>query len=198
MISCTVGVSFFFLTTALQLRLIIHIVSTAACNNRSRISFSQLDPAGFTQTWLTGGDNVKSSPTAGKRSNRISRRTFQVPCLQIESACAVLHFQRARHRSSKESRFARKSSLRQSRLGRASPSSLPLATLSDRQMRDCSSLAPFRLNFSLHHLVTYSSPLIRRPALSASQMDFLGATPLGSFFLFSAKTKRLISASGLM
>lgn len=50
------------------------------------------------------GDNTKSSPTAGKRSNRISRRTFQVPCLQIESACAVLHFQRARHQSSDECR----------------------------------------------------------------------------------------------
>lgn len=198
MISCTAGVSFFFfLTAALQLCLIIHIVSTAACNNHSRISFSQLDPAGFTQTWLTGRDNAKSFPTGRKRSNQISRRAFQVPCLQIESACAVLHFQHARHPSSNVSKFARKSSLRQSRLGRASLSSLLLATLSNRQMRDCSSLAPVRLNFSLRHLVTYSSPLIRRLARSASQIDFLGATPPGSF-LFSAKTCRRISASVLM
>lgn len=125
MISCTAGVSVSSPTAALRLRLIINIVSTAACINRSRISFSQLDPAGFTQTWLTGGDNVKSSPTAWKRSNRISRRyTFQVPCLQIESAWAALHFQCVRHQSSNESRFARKSSLHQSGL-RSSLSLIP-------------------------------------------------------------------------
>lgn len=125
MISCTAGVSVSSPTAALRLRLIINIVSTAACNNRSRISFSQLDPAGFTQTWLTGGDNVKSSLTAWKRSNRISRRyTFQVPCLQIESAWAALHFQCVRHQSSNESRFARKSSLHQSGL-RSSLSLIP-------------------------------------------------------------------------
>lgn len=125
MISCTAGVSFSSPTAALPLRLIINIVSTAACNNRSRISFGQLHPAGFPQTWLTGGDNVKSFPTAWKRSNRISRRyTFQVPCLQIESAWAVLHVQRVPHQSSNGSRFAWKSSLHQSGL-RSSLSLIP-------------------------------------------------------------------------